>query len=866
MNLFYEVGPLVGCGLNLILAFFVLRQNSHRRLNQVFAFFLLSMGLWTFAIYGMRHSVNPGAALPWEKITFLILPLVVISFHRFVHLLNGAPYPRWKILAGYAGILVSLALTPTDLLVKGMQETWYGTSYQAGVLLLPYILINYGIVVLALLQLIRDYRKQHSITEKSRYIYVSTGAVIFLVGLLIDVLAARGVRIYPLGIFTNIMFSILCGYAMLRNQLLDIPVIIRKGTTYVLASALGIGLYMGLLLLAYAFVSGVWGLPLWANIFFILIFAVALQPLLRWAQNTVDRWFYRGRYDYLNALERLAEETKSITDLNFIAEALVSTIKRAMQSMNVSVLLPDSEGRSYTSVSGKNASTQRPISLERGSILIWWLGHYRNFLTNQDLEVMPQFKALTAQETRMLETLDAELFIPLITREGLRGVLIVGKRMSQLDYASEEIKMLGVVASQMATVFENARLFELQTRRYREQALLARLSMTIASELDFSKVYDSFMREIQEIMSVDYSALLLPGESGTHLTARLEYRRLPELNVTDLDRLLLGGKLPQGDEAAYEADVSQMSDLDLRNRLTTCGLSSLLILQMTAKSHGVGYLVLASQRVDAYNEDYISLLKQVAVQLAIAFEKSRLYELERKVRLELEKQDKERTEFINSLIHEIKTPITAMLASSDLLSEELSSNPGILSELAGNLDTSVNNLNRRVSELTDFAKLQNTEIKISLESVDMQDLIQKAESLVSHLLQSRDQMLDYDLQAASHQVYADPDRVIQILLNLLTNASKYGKPFKSIVMKTYNQDKFLITEIKDSSSPIVIKEGEELFSPYHLARRKESGGLGLGLFICKRLVELHGGRIWLETDSDGNRLKFSLPLAGKEAN
>jgi two-component system clock-associated histidine kinase SasA len=867
MNLFYEGGPLLSFGLNLILAFFVLRQNFHGRLNQVFSFFLLTMGLWAFSVYGMRHSPDLQTALPWEKATLFILPLVVISFYRFAHLLGGAHYPRWRILAGYLAILISLALAPTALLVRGMQDTWYGMSFQPGVLLIPYLLISYGIIVLALVQLIRDYRNQHSIIEKSRYVYILTGGVIFVVGIIIDTLAARGVRIYPLGIFSNIMFSILCGYAILRYQLLDIPVIIRKGTTYILVSAVGIGLYMGLLLLAYAFVSGVWGLPLWANIFFILVFAIVLQPLLRWTQNRVDRWFYRGRYDYLNALERLAEETKTITDLNFIAESLVSTIKRAMQSLNVSVLLPDTEGKNYTSVPGKNDSTQRPISLEKSSILIWWLGHNRNYLTNQDLEVMPQFKALTAQESRMIRALDAELFMPLITREGLRGILIVGKKMSQLDYTAEEIKLLGVVASQMATAFENARLFELQTRRYREQALLARLSMTIASELDFSKVYDSFMREIQEIMSVDYSALMVLDESGTQLAAKLEFGRVAELKLADIDKLLLSEKLPRGEDVDYEGDVAQLPESPLRHRLVGEGLNSLLILPLTSKSHGIGYLALASQRMDAYNEDYIRLLKQVAVQLAIAYEKSRLYELERKVRLELEKQDKERTEFINSLIHEIKTPITAMLASSDLLYEELSSNPGILSELAGNLDTSIGNLNRRVSELTDFAKLQNTEIKISLETVDMLEMLQKAESLVSNLLQTRDQILSYELNASRHLVRADPDRVIQIMLNLLTNASKYGKPFKNINVKTYNQDKFLVTEIKDSSPPIIVKEGEELFSPYHLARRKESGGLGLGLFICKRLVELHGGVIWLETDSDGNRLKFSLPLVTeKEAN
>jgi len=112
-------------------------------------------------------------------------------------------------------------------------------------------------------------------------------------------------------------------------------------------------------------------------------------------------------------------------------------------------------------------------------------------------------------------------------------------------------------------------------------------------------------------------------------------------------------------------------------------------------------------------------------------------------------------------------------------------------------------------------------------------------------------------------VQADPDRVIQILLNLLTNASKYGKTDDNIYLKTYNQGEFLVTEIRDSGPTISAEDMESIFRPYNLARKKGSGGLGLGLSICKKLVELHGGKIWLETDGSGNQFKFSLPLAPK---
>jgi signal transduction histidine kinase len=168
--------------------------------------------------------------------------------------------------------------------------------------------------------------------------------------------------------------------------------------------------------------------------------------------------------------------------------------------------------------------------------------------------------------------------------------------------------------------------------------------------------------------------------------------------------------------------------------------------------------------------------------------------------------------------------------------------------------------------LTDFAKLQNTEIKLKVRVVDMNKIIERANLLVSGLLQTRNQSLNCELDRSGRLIKADPDRVIQILLNLLTNASKYGQPYKEIGIKTYPKDGYLVTEIKDTAASLEGDDKEFLFKPYKLARQRGSGGLGLGLYICKQLVELHGGKIWLEAEVSGNMFKFSLPLSNEMEN
>jgi len=98
---------------------------------------------------------------------------------------------------------------------------------------------------------------------------------------------------------------------------------------------------------------------------------------------------------------------------------------------------------------------------------------------------------------------------------------------------------------------------------------------------------------------------------------------------------------------------------------------------------------------------------------------------------------------------------------------------------------------------------------------------------------------------------------------LLTNASKFSAPYQAIHLRAYPADNSLIVELRDSAPPIKPQEAELIFSPYQQIRRTESGGLGLGLSICKKLVQLHRGKLWVETDDTGNRFKFSLPLANK---
>ena len=465
MRLFYEVTPAVGFVLNMVLALLVLRQHRYSRLHQVFCFFLVSISLWALAVFGMRISPTPEQALPWEKVIMAVFALGAVSFYHFVLIFTRIENLGWRLIVAYFLLVVFIAMAPTRLLVSGMQEMWYGHGFLLGPLFFLYMFVFYGFVIISLFSLLRAYRRSVLPQEKPRYFYVALGVMLCIIGVMVDVLAARGVHIYPMGIITNIAFSVLCTYAIMKHRLLDVQLVVRRGTAYLFVSTIVIAIYAAFLAIAYFFITHTWVLPLWLNIIFVLFVSVGLQPVLRWAQNTADRWFYRGRYDYLMALERLGEETRDITNLDLITRAIINNVVSAMQCTRMAVLLLGSDEKTLVAVASHGMEKPEDVALPGDSALVWLLNKTDDVLRWGDIAIAPQLKALRAREREMLDKLDAEIFVPMITREGLKGVIALGKKRSSSGYSQEELRVLRVLARQMATTLDNARLYEAEREK-----------------------------------------------------------------------------------------------------------------------------------------------------------------------------------------------------------------------------------------------------------------------------------------------------------------------------------------------------------------------------------------------------------------
>ena len=238
-----------------------------------------------------------------------------------------------------------------------------------------------------------------------------------------------------------------------------------------------------------------------------------------------------------------------------------------------------------------------------------------------------------------------------------------------------------------------------------------------------------------------------------------------------------------------------------------------------------------------------------------------LYKQERDLRKQIETEMKKRVDFTRTMAHELKTPLTPVLASVDSLLSELDEERFV--SLARNISQGANSLNSRIDELLDLARGEIGMLELNFESVDFLQILQEATDSVAPIAKSRGQSLTLDLPTSAPQVQLDVSRMQQVLLNLLGNAIKFTPQKGTIKLKAREKDGSIVIEVQDTGHGISKEQQQQVFEPYRrlASAGRQTGGLGLGLALCKTLIELHGGKIWVRSRvGKGATFGFSLPL------
>ncbi|MBI4304278.1 MAG: HAMP domain-containing histidine kinase [Chloroflexi bacterium] len=233
-------------------------------------------------------------------------------------------------------------------------------------------------------------------------------------------------------------------------------------------------------------------------------------------------------------------------------------------------------------------------------------------------------------------------------------------------------------------------------------------------------------------------------------------------------------------------------------------------------------------------------------------------------------QRRKKLDFIDATLHELKTPLTAIIVSAELLDEELKPKDGsVLGRLVQSIIRNAHNIDEKLSSFSEKGGFLAANSRFQPEPVKLGAIIHNVTLQVYPEIQSRKQSLSTSVPDSLPLVRADKLYLEQILLNLIDNATKFTPERGQIKVSARPDGTNVVIEVSDSGIGIPPEEYEKVFQPYYqikktsnLGKMKNHGGTGLGLAIAKSLVELHNGKIWLKsTVGQGSSFFFSLPKA-----
>ena len=228
----------------------------------------------------------------------------------------------------------------------------------------------------------------------------------------------------------------------------------------------------------------------------------------------------------------------------------------------------------------------------------------------------------------------------------------------------------------------------------------------------------------------------------------------------------------------------------------------------------------------------------------------------------METKEEEWLRFVDTLSHELKTPLTSIIAAAGLLAEELETSDQSNQKLIQTIIHNANTLENRLAELLDIVKTGSGKLQLQVEPVDIRSIVLGTCQQISPMLQGKKQKLNTDLPPSVPIIRGDGQRLEQVMINLLTNAAKFTPEGGNILVRVRKNDNEIVIDVKDDGIGIAREEQSRLFKPYSRLNsdRQHHPGLGLGLALAKQVVELHGGKIWVESEpSKGSTFSFSLP-------
>jgi len=492
-----------------------------------------------------------------------------------------------------------------------------------------------------------------------------------------------------------------------------------------------------------------------------------------------------------------------------------------------------------------------------------------------DVLVDPEYKFVENQKIGGYRTV---LGVPLLREGKPIGVISLG-RCAARPFTDKQIELVTTFADQAVIAVENARLFDEVQARTRELSqsvgelrALGEVSQAVNSTLDLETVLSTIVAKAVQLSGTEAGAIYGYDEQAREFRLRATYGMDQELidaltqRHIDLDDPNVAEVFAQR-EPVQVADLREESASELNEIALRAGYRARMVAPLLRGEDIVGMLAVRRRTPGEFAKNTVDIIKTFAAQSALAILNARLFhEIEDKSR-QLEEASQHKSQFLANMSHELRTPLNAILGYTELMADGAYGEPsekmlGILQRLEAN----GKHLLGLINDVLDLSKIEAGQLVLELSDYSIQDIAQTVRSTLEPL--AADKKLGFKVEVAPQlpSGRGDGRRLTQVLINLVGNAIKFTDVGEVAIKAEANNGAFHVS-VRDTGPGISAADQAKLFQEFQQADNaitRKKGGTGLGLAISKRIIEMHGGRIWVESQpGKGSTFAFTLPVIVK---
>jgi signal transduction histidine kinase len=406
-------------------------------------------------------------------------------------------------------------------------------------------------------------------------------------------------------------------------------------------------------------------------------------------------------------------------------------------------------------------------------------------------------------------------------------------------------------------------------RSVEELRALGEVGQAVNSSVDLETVLNTIVAHAVQLSDTDGGALYEFDEIREEFELRATHGMSQDLiGAVQEARIRLGetavGRAALKREAVQIADIRNEPSYPLRDIMERAGFRALLAVPLLRADRIIGALVVRRRKPGYFAKEAVELLQTFATQSVLAIQNARLFqEIEDKSK-QVEAASRHKSEFLANMSHELRTPLNAILGFNELILGGIYG--AVPAELRGpltDIQNSGKHLLRLINNVLDVAKIEAGRMELALAEYSVQDTVESVRTSLRPL--AADKGLEFVARDSGEipLAYGDGGRITQCLMNLAGNALKFTREGR-VEISAELQGDHLVYCVGDTGIGIAPDKLETVFAEFRQGDAtvtSEFGGTGLGLSITKRFVEMHGGRIWVESElGKGSRFFFEIPL------